>query len=252
MKRSLRSETCSPLRVCAKFFEDVIFERQCAHAEPPPTPARAANGAHLVTNGRIRARLGRPRAATCRAGAPFFGLISILKIKYRKIHVRNKLGKMLKRSLRSETCSPLRVCAKFFEDVIFERQCAHAEPPPTPARAANGAHLVTNGRIRARLGRPRAATCRAGAPFFGLISILKIKYRKIHVRNKFLKSGEKKNLTKKRVEERMGGEIERGREREGDTERQRPRRPPRRPSRPPGQRPPPAAPARPARERESE
>ena len=71
----------------------------------------------------------------------------------------------------------------------------------------------TNGRIRARLGRPRAATCRAGAPFFGLISILKIKYRKIHVRNKFLKSGEKKNLTKKRVEERMGGG---NREREGE------------------------------------
>ena len=162
------------------------------------------------------------------------------------------LGKMLKRSLRSETCSPLRVHAKFFEAVIFERQCAHAEPPPTPARAANGAFLVTNGRIRARLGRPRAATCRAGAQFFGLISILKRKYRKIRVRNKFHK---KINSYKKKstvVEERMGGEIERGREREGDTERQRPRRPPRRPSRPPGQRPPPAAPARPARERESE
>ena len=56
-----------------------------------------------------------------------------------KIRLR-KLGKMFKRSLRSETCSPLRVHAKFFEVVIFERQCAHAEPPPTPARAANGAH----------------------------------------------------------------------------------------------------------------
>ena len=66
---------CSPLHVSALFFEVVFFERQCAHAELPAPPARASKVWSLGTNGRIRARLGRPRA-----GPPFFGLISILKV----------------------------------------------------------------------------------------------------------------------------------------------------------------------------
>ena len=57
-----------------------IFERRSAYAQPPTRPAAARMPVNARTNGGIRARLGRPRAPTRRAGAPFFGPISILKI----------------------------------------------------------------------------------------------------------------------------------------------------------------------------
>ena len=62
---------CSPLHVSALFFE-AIFERQCAHAEPPAPPARAAKVSSLGTNESPTARSGRPRAPSWRGGDFFF------------------------------------------------------------------------------------------------------------------------------------------------------------------------------------
>ena len=57
-----------------------IFERRSAYAQPPTRPAASKKHPSTHTNGSRRPRLGGPRAPTRRAGAPFFGLISILKI----------------------------------------------------------------------------------------------------------------------------------------------------------------------------
>ena len=74
MTRSLSECHSFPLvtlRVRALFFV-VIFERQCAQPRPPARPPVLKKCPSSHTNGRIRARLGRPRAPSRRSAARLF------------------------------------------------------------------------------------------------------------------------------------------------------------------------------------
>ena len=74
----------SPLHVSALFFEADIFAHQCAHAEPPAPPARAAKVSSSDTNESPSARFGRPRALTRRTAKTssfeLFALPNLIKI----------------------------------------------------------------------------------------------------------------------------------------------------------------------------